>query len=69
MSRSKKKPYVAICGSAAGMNHWKKESNRRVRRCDLEDNISKIWKKINDNWDSPKDGTNLFWDNPKATRK
>lgn len=68
MSRSRKKPYVGY-GEGKAIKIWKRESNRTIRRTNTDQNISKIYKKITDVWDSPRDGKCQFWDDPKATRK
>lgn len=68
MSRSTKKPFIGIC-SSNGMKEWKKQCNKKLRKNNLDDDISKTWKKINDNWNSPKDGNNVYRDNIKYRRK
>lgn len=68
MSRSRKKPYVGY-GYGKAIKIWKRSSNRTIRRTDIDENISKVYKKITDVWDSPRDGKCVLWKDPKASRK
>lgn len=66
MSRSHRKPYYP---NGEGSKHWKRESNRRLRR-DLEDYIDgSFFKKFNDIWSSPMEHSRGYWDVPMMRRK
>lgn len=59
MSRSRRKPFLPVVGSNANMNKWKKIANRTVRRKLIDEDIpnGKYYKRYEDDWGSPKDGT------------
>lgn len=67
MSRSERKPYY---GNSDGAKHWKKESNRKIRRnWDIELIDGNHFKKVNEVWTSPMEHKHGYWDVPKLRRK
>ena len=68
MSRSYRQPYSSRGDSS--MKDWKKQANQAIRRTKGEIPDGKYYKRIEDNWTSPRDGKQQ-WDNtdPKLRRK
>lgn len=66
MSRSKRKPYIP---NSDGSKHWKRQSNRKIRRGDLLVADGNHYKKLNDIWDSPMEQKGCCWNVPQMYRK
>ncbi len=69
MSRSEREPYVSLlCIGRGSMKDWKKQCNQRLRRRPIEEDVLD-YRKWNNRYDAPDDGTRHYVDDKKAKRK